>query len=157
MLVCLTEVALKHFAVSETGTIVLCGFLVGTLALVAIAVACAAIFAALFDALAETSVQSGLTQLERAPEVAVTILVAAEAILVTVVVAVTVSVAILTISIAPSITFGVISVFERFTEVAAVEFTVAETRGCSLSWLSDSCSGCGVLCGCRSRDLCGLP
>src|SRR5689334_19786582 len=30
-------------------------------------------------------------------------------------------------SIAPSITFGVISVFERFTEVPAVEFTVAET------------------------------
>ena len=64
MLVCLTEVALKYFAVSETGTIVLRGFLVGTLALVAIVVACAAIFAALFDALAETSVQSSLTQLE---------------------------------------------------------------------------------------------
>src|SRR6185503_5358601 len=66
--------------------------------------------------------------LERAAEVAVTILVAAEAILVTVVVAVTVSIAILTMSIATSITFGVISVFERFTEVAAIEFTVAETR-----------------------------
>jgi hypothetical protein len=65
-----------------------------------------------------------LTQLERATEVA--ILVAPEAILVTVVVAV--SVAIPTISIAASITFGVISVFERFTEVAAIKFTVAETR-----------------------------
>src|SRR5689334_6471405 len=41
-------------------------------------------------------------------------------------------------SIAPSITFGVISVFESFTEVAAVEFTVAETpavifRGCLIA------------------------
>src|SRR6185436_7621201 len=120
--VCLTEVALKHLAVSETGTIILRGFLIGTLALVTIVVACTTIFAALFDALSETSIQSGLTQVERASEVAVTILVAAEAILVTVVIA------ILTMSIAPSITFGVISVFERFTEVAAVEFTVAETR-----------------------------
>ena len=48
--VCLTEVALKHFAVAETGTIVLRCFLVGTLALVAIVAAFPAIFAALFDA-----------------------------------------------------------------------------------------------------------
>src|ERR1044071_3538868 len=121
--VCLTEVALKHFAAAETGTIVLRCFLVGTLALVAIVVAFPAIFAALFDTFTKTSVQSGLTQLERATEVAVTILVATEAILITVVVVV----AIPTISVAPSITFGVISVFEGFTEVAAVEFTVAET------------------------------
>src|SRR4026209_1635235 len=66
--------------------------------------------------------------MERTSEVAVTILVAAKAILVTVVVAVTVSITILPMSIATSITFGVISVFERFTEVAAVESTVAETR-----------------------------
>src|SRR6185436_4180827 len=122
VLVRLTEVALVHLAVAETRTIVLRCFLVGTLALVAIVLTRPAIVAALFDALAKTSVQSGLTQLERAAEVAVTILVATEAILVTVVVAVMVSVAIPTISIAPSITFGVISVFERFTEVAAVEF-----------------------------------
>src|ERR1043165_1089547 len=127
MFVCLTEVALKNLAVAETGAIVLRGFLVCTLALVAIVVVFPAIFAALFDTFTKTSVRSGLTQLERAPEVAVTILVAAEAILVTVVVAVAVSITILTMSIAPSITFGVISVFERFTEVPAVEFTVAET------------------------------
>jgi hypothetical protein len=77
-----------------------------------------AIFAALFDALAETGVQSGLTQLERATEVAVTILVATEAILITVVVVV----AIPTISVAACMIFGVISVLERFTEVATVEF-----------------------------------
>ena len=122
MFVCLTEVALKHFAVAKSGTIVLRCFLVGTLALVAIALARPAIFAALFDTLAETSVQSGLTQLERAAEVAITILVATEAILITVIV-----VAIPTISVAACRIFGPISVFESFTEVAAVEFTVAET------------------------------
>jgi hypothetical protein len=51
--VCLTEVALKHFAVAETGAIVLRCFLVGTLALVAIVVAFPAIFAALFDTFTE--------------------------------------------------------------------------------------------------------
>src|SRR6185503_4352950 len=86
--VCLTEVALKHLAVSETRTIVLRCFLVGTLALVAVVVAFPAIFPALFNAFAETGVQSGLTQVERASEVAVTILVAVDAILVTVVVAI---------------------------------------------------------------------
>ena len=64
VLVRLTEVALEYLAVSETRAVILCGFLVGTLVLVAIAVARAAIFAALFDALCETSVQSGLTQVE---------------------------------------------------------------------------------------------
>ena len=73
--VCLTEVALKHFAVSETGAIVLRCFLVGTPALVAIVIAFPAIFAALFDTFTETGVQSGLTQLERAAEIAITILV----------------------------------------------------------------------------------
>jgi hypothetical protein len=57
----------------------------------------------LFDALSETSVQSGLAQLERTSEVAVTILVAAEAILITVVIVV----AIPTISVAACITFVV--------------------------------------------------
>jgi hypothetical protein len=76
VLVCLSEVASEHFAVAETGTIVLRCFLVGTMALLVIAIVRSAIFAALFDAFAETGVQSGLTQLERATEVAVTILVA---------------------------------------------------------------------------------
>jgi hypothetical protein len=83
VLVCLSEVASEHFAVAETGTIVLRCFLVGTMALVAIALARPAVFAALFDALGETGVQSGLTLVERTAEVAVTILVATEAILIT--------------------------------------------------------------------------
>src|SRR5678815_2909112 len=116
MVVCLTEVALVHFAIAETGTIVLRRLLVSTLALIAISIARPAIFAALFDALAKTSVQSGLTQMERAAVVAVTIIVATEAILITVVLAIP------TISVAPGITFGVVSVFERFTKVATVEF-----------------------------------
>ena len=61
MFVCLTKVALKHFAVAKTGTVVLRCFLVGTLAQVAIVVAFPAIFAALFDTFTETGVQSGLT------------------------------------------------------------------------------------------------
>ena len=73
MLVRLTEVLPEYLAVSETRAVILCSFLVGTMALVAISVASPAIFAALFDALVETGVQSGLTQLERATEVAVTI------------------------------------------------------------------------------------
>ena len=122
MLVSLTEVALVYFAVAESGSLVLRCFLVGTLALVAIALARPAIFAALFDTLAETGVESGLSQLERATEVAVTILVATDPILITVVV-----VSIPTISVATYITFGLISIFERFTEVAAVEFAVTKT------------------------------
>src|ERR1043166_10340066 len=84
MFVCLTEVAPKHLAVAETGAIVLRCFLVGTLALVAIVVVFPAIFAALFDTFTETGVQSCLTQMGRAPEVAVTIVVAVRTILVTI-------------------------------------------------------------------------
>ena len=121
VLVGLSELALVHVAVAKTGAIVLRCFLIGTIALVVVALARSAIFAALFDSLVETSVQGGLTQMGRATEIAVTIFVATEAVPVIVVVTVP------AISVAPVITLGVKSVFESFTEVTAVEFAVAET------------------------------
>jgi hypothetical protein len=60
----LTEIALVHFAITETRTVVFRRVLVGTLTLIPTTVPILPITAALFDAFAETSVQSGLTQLE---------------------------------------------------------------------------------------------
>jgi hypothetical protein len=90
VLVCLSEVASEHFAVADARTIVLRCFLVGTMALVPIALVPSAIFAALFDALAETGVRSGSTELRRAAIVTVTIPVATTSILISIVAAVTV-------------------------------------------------------------------
>ena len=89
----------------------------------AVSIARPTIFAALFDTLVETSIQSGLTQLERATVVAVIVVVPTSAIAP---IPVTIVVAIPTISVVCGITFRVISVFERFTEVAAIEFAIAE-------------------------------
>jgi hypothetical protein len=60
--VSLTEIALVHFAITETRTVVFRGALVGTLALVAATVLILAISAALFDAFVETRSRTLLTE-----------------------------------------------------------------------------------------------
>jgi hypothetical protein len=64
VLVRLTEIALVHFAITETRTVVFRGVLVGTLTLIAATVPILPITAALFGAFVETGIQSRLTQLE---------------------------------------------------------------------------------------------
>ena len=80
--------------------------------------------------------------MKRATEVAVTVLVATEAILITVVVAIP------AISVAPGITFGVISAFEGFTEIAAIELAAPV----SLSFYRSGLTGRITI----KRDLAGL-
>lgn len=127
VLVRLTEVSLVQAAVTETRVVVLCGFLVGTGILEVRVPPSPPVVATVLVAFVVSGVQSGLTKLVRATRVAVTIPDAPAASLVAGVVAVRVSVAIITNASALDITAGVVSIFECFAKVTAVDFAVAET------------------------------
>jgi hypothetical protein len=131
VLVRLAKIAPVYLAVAEARAVIFSGFLVGTLALVAL-VALVAVLPSLLEAFVEARVQRRLTKLERATIVAVTITVAAAA-LVTVVVAVRVSVAIVATEIAPAITVRVVTILECFAKVSAVQLAVAQARVVVLS------------------------
>jgi len=71
--VSLTEVALVHFAIPQARTVVPGSFLVSTATLITPVVAVGTIGATLFGSFVEARVQSSLTQLKRAAEVAIAI------------------------------------------------------------------------------------
>src|SRR4029079_5657952 len=78
--VSLTEVALVNFAITQARTVVLCCSLVSTATLITVAVAVGTIGATLFGPFVEARIQSSLTQLKRAAEVAIAISAATTAI-----------------------------------------------------------------------------
>ena len=123
----LTEVSLVQAAVTETRVVVLCGFLISTLALEAIIATPIAVVLSLLVAFVVTRIQSGLAKFSRAAKVAVTIPVAAAASLVAGVIAVRVSVAIVANASALVVTVEVVSVRKCFAKVAAVDLAVAKT------------------------------